>query len=281
MSASHDAARLRRLAVSLYAAPDEMPVEAFCAMLAARGIGGVGLTARAVEGMAPAALAGLLRRHDLVASSLNSAGYVLHADADAARRQAELDARLFDAAAELGAPVNLILGGTLHGAPGGMALPEARARAEAGLDALLARALAAGVRLSLEPMHPAAIGTRSVVNQLSVASALIAARPALGITLDVYHSWWDADLPAFVAAHPARLLVVQLSGLHVPPDGSAPRRAELAEAPPELGWLVRALADAGHHGVLEYEVFHGPLGAPEVGGLLDRAVASFLDLTAT
>jgi sugar phosphate isomerase/epimerase len=275
-------ARLRRLSASLYLAPEDLPVEAFCAMLAARGLGGIGLTARAVGAMRPAALAALLRRHDLVATSLNSAGYVLHADPAAARQQAELDARLFEAAAELGAPVNLILGGTLHGGAAGRPMPlaEARARAVEGLDRLLDRAARLGVRLSLEPMHPAAVGTRSVVNQLSVARALLAARPALGLTLDLYHSWWDADLPGVVAEEVARLFVVQVCGLEVPADGRAPRRAELSAGPPELRWLVNALAAAGHEGLLEYEAFHDQLGSPDPAALLDRAAADVLALAA-
>uniref|UniRef100_UPI0022EB939A hypothetical protein n=1 Tax=Falsiroseomonas oryzae TaxID=2766473 RepID=UPI0022EB939A len=63
---------LRRCAVSLYAMPDDLPLDRFCAMVAARGLGGVGLTARAVQALEPAALGALLRAHGLVATSLNS-----------------------------------------------------------------------------------------------------------------------------------------------------------------------------------------------------------------
>jgi sugar phosphate isomerase/epimerase len=117
--ATHSTARtlLRRFAVSLYGAPPGYPVAAFCALLAARGIGGIGLTPDAVSMMEPDGLASLLARHDLRASSLNSAGYLLHADAQAAAIQERLEARLFDAAVALDTPVNVIPGGLLHAGP--------------------------------------------------------------------------------------------------------------------------------------------------------------------
>ena len=271
--------RLRRFAVNLYAAPPDLPVERFCAMLAARGIGGVGLTARAVEAARPEALARLLRDHDLRASSLNSAGYVLHADPAAAAAQAALDTRLFEAAGALDAPVNVILGGTLHAAMDGAAPPlrEARRRAEEGLARLAERARALGVRLALESMHPLALGTKGCVNQLSHARAL-ARREGTGLTLDLYHSWWDDDLPAAIAED--EILVAQICGLIVPADGAPPLRAELADGPADLALFLRDLDAAGYAGAVEYEVFWGPMGQPEPEALLDRAVRDWLALTA-
>jgi sugar phosphate isomerase/epimerase len=272
-----EASRLRRLAVSLYAAPPDCALEDFCAMLARRGIGGIGLTARAVEAHGPDALARLLRAHDLVATSLNSAGYVLHDDPARAAAQAALDTRLFEAAQALGAPINVILGGTLHA--GGLDLPAARARSAEGLAALASRARQCGVRLSLEPMHPMAIGLRSAINQLSQARPLAAQYPEVGLTLDFYHSWWDAELVPTIQAEPERLFVVQICGVEVPPDGGAPRRAELAAGPRDLALMLQALHQAGYAGPLEYEVFWEQIGRPAPELLLDRAMRDHHALT--
>jgi sugar phosphate isomerase/epimerase len=268
------------MSVSLYAAPDDMPLEEFCAMLAARGMGGIGLTARAVDSHPPAALRALLARHGLVATSLNSAGYVLHAGREEAERQAALDSRLLAAAEALDAPVNVILGGLLHGRDAARlpTLAEARARSAEGLDTLARRARRAGVRLALEPMHPAAIGTRSCVNTLEQALALIAGRDGIGLTLDLFHSWWDPALHAVIAGHAERLFAVQICGLDLPADGGAPRRAELAAGPPDLAAMIAALERAGYRGLLEYEVFHAQMGAPDTGALLDRAMRDVLAL---
>jgi sugar phosphate isomerase/epimerase len=277
------AERLRRLSFNLYMAPPDCGVDAFCAMAATRGAGGVGLTARAVEAMAPADLARLLRRHDLACTSLNSTGYVLHADPAAAAAQARLDDLLFAAAQALGAPINVILGGTLQGAAPGQpapALRDARARAADGLERLATRARAAGVRLALEPMHPVALGTKGCINQLSHARALAARHAEVGLTLDFHHSWWDEDLVPAIAEAPQDILVVQVCGQDVPADGGAARRAELSAGPADLALFLRDLDAAGYAGALEYEVFWDQMGRPDLPGLLDRAVRDYLALTA-
>jgi sugar phosphate isomerase/epimerase len=263
-------------------APPDCDIARFCAMAAARGVGGVGLTARAVEALSPQALAKLLHAHDLRCTSLNSTGYVLHADPEAAAAQARLDDLLFAAAQVLDAPVNVILGGTLHGATATLpALPlrTARQRAAMGLDRLAARARESGVRLALEPMHPTAFGTKGCINQISHARVLSDRHAEVGLTLDFHHSWWDQDLSATIAAVPADILVVQICGQIVPPDGTAARRAELSQGPADLALFMQDLDAAGHDGAIEYEVFWDQMGQPDPEGLLDRAVRDFLTLT--
>ena len=247
-------------------------------MLAVRGFGGIGLTAREVDATSPRALRQLLAAHGLVATSLNSAGSVLHAEPVAARAQAALDDRLFAAAAELGAPVNLIPGGLLHAAPG-TSLVDARALVAEGIARLAERARREGVRLSLEPFHPMAIGLRGCINQISAAIEAIAPFPWLGLTLDLHHSWWDAELETLLREQAHRIMLIQVCGIELPEDGSAPRRAELGAAGTQEVRRILHLADqAGYTRGTEYEVFHEQLGAPDVETLLDRAAADLLEL---
>lgn len=271
--------RLSRFAVSAYAAPWDCPTERFCGLLAEHGFGGIGLTAREVNASSPPALRRLLSAHGLRATSLNSAGYVLHADRAAARAQAELDDRLFATAAELDAPVNLIPGGLLQAAPG-ISLADARSRAAEGIAHLAERARREDVRLALEPFHPMAIGPRGCINQISAALAAIAPYPWMGLTLDLHHSWWDADLEALLRDHPHRIMLIQVCGIALPADGAAPRRAELgASGMQEVRRILRLAAAAGYASGIEYEVFHDQVGAPDVEALLDRAAAELLKLT--
>lgn len=268
----------RRFAVSLYGAPPDFPLDRFCALLAARGIGGIGLTPPVLLAMPPADLAAMLARHGLRASSLNSAGYVLHADAEAAAAQAHLDARLFAAAALLEAPVNVIPGGLLHAAPGA-GLAALRAASRQGLADLDARAGRQGVTLSLEPMHPMALGLRGCINHLAAARRAVAGLSRTGLTLDLFHSHWDDGIDGLLREAVELLRVVQISGVTLPRDGGPPRRAALGSGEIDVASFLRALDVAGYRGMIEYEVFFDAMGGPEPAALIDGALAGMRALT--
>ncbi|NKC31200.1 sugar phosphate isomerase/epimerase family protein [Falsiroseomonas selenitidurans] len=269
---------LRRLAISLYGAPPDLPVEDFCALLARHGIGGIGLTPPVFAALAPEAIAAMLTRHGLRAASLNSAGYLLHADPAEAAAQAALEARLLATGRLLGAPVNVIPGGLLHTRPGpGGADPAAlRAATRRALAGLAARA--DGAVLALEPMHPMALGLRSVLNQIDAARAALAPLPGFGLTLDLFHSHWDAGLEALLDQAPGLLRVVQICGVDLPADGGPPRRAALDRGQVDVGGFLRALDAAGYGGMLEYEVFWDAMGRPAAEDLVQDAVRGFLSL---
>ncbi|TVQ38218.1 MAG: sugar phosphate isomerase/epimerase [Geminicoccaceae bacterium] len=271
------AAERRRLAINHYAAPPDCPIDVFCGLLEAEGCGGVGLVARSLAELPLPRLAHCLADHGLVATSLNSTGYVLHADPVAAERQARLDDQLFEAALLLGAPINLIPGGMLHG---GLALAAARTQALDGIARLMERANAAGVVLALEPMHPVGIGTKGCINQLSDTCRIMDLNPGLGLTLDLFHSWWDADLVATIQAETARLRVVQVCDVALPPDGSAPRRVPLGEGVLDVADFLQRLGAAGYAGMIEYELFADQLGAPPIRPLVHHGVQTLAGLLA-
>lgn len=270
---------LRGLAVSFYAAPDDCSLERFCSLLAARGIGGLGLTSRATQDRTPEQVGSLLAAHDLVGTSLNSGGYFLHADEGRARAQRELDARLLEWASVLQVPLNVIPGGVDDARATGqpVTVSEARRRAQTALEELAGRAAALGVRLSLEPMHPLGLPDKGCVNQLSAARAAIADLPGVGLTLDLFHSWWDADLAGTVASAVDDLLVVQVCGVVTGPPGTPPRRTDMALGSVDVGELLDQLDAAGRTAPVEFEVMQFQQ-AQELTELLDRAVRDWVHL---
>jgi sugar phosphate isomerase/epimerase len=270
---------LRELSVSLYAAPVDCSLERFCRLLADRGIGGVGLTVRATQDRTPEQVAALLAAHDLVGTSLNSAGYFLHADEGRARAQRELDTRLLDWASVLQVPLNVIPGGVDDARATGerVTLGEVRRRAQAALEELAARAATLGVRVSLEPMHPLELPDKGCINQLSAARAAVAELPGVGLTLDLFHSWWDADLTDTIASAVDDLLVVQVCGVVTGPAGTLPRRTGMALGSVDVSELLNKLDAAGRTAPVEFEVMQFQQ-AQEVTGLLDRAARDWVQL---
>ncbi len=130
--------------------------------------------------------------------------------ADAAHRSDMRDdnRRYVDEAAALGAPCLIVVAGGLpqYARPGSAPSKDivgTRAMIEDGLAELLAYARTAKLPLALEPLHPMYCADRAAVNTLAQALDIAqrldpqrtgAPGSALGVAVDVYHTWWDPDL---------------------------------------------------------------------------------------
>ncbi len=125
---------------------------------------------------------------------------------DAAHRQAVHDdnRRAVDEAVALGAPCLVIVAGglpqfTREGSAPSNDIAAARAAIHDGLAEMLEYAEAAGMPLALEPLHPMMAAERCAVNTLRQALDLCDALDpgrsrGLGVTVDVYHVWWDYEV---------------------------------------------------------------------------------------
>lgn len=133
---------------------------------------------------------------------------------------------------------------------------QARTLVVAGLREVAAAARAAGVRLGLEPSHPAQHDTVSFVNTVADAEALLeeAGLPDVGVMVDTYNLWHER--PEAVAA-----IADRVTGVHIsdePPDLERTDRVLPGEGGRQSAELVRALVDAGWNGYLDVEIFSTP-----------------------
>ena len=138
------------------------------------------------------ASAAMIRSSGLRVVSLCRGGFFPSQSPDG--RQAAIDdnRRAVDEAAAIGAPLIVLV----CGAEPGMPLCEARKQIVDGIAAVLPHAQAAGVKLSIEPLHPMYADSRSAVNTLAQANDMVEelACEWVGVTVDVYHLWWDPAL---------------------------------------------------------------------------------------
>jgi len=182
--------------------------------------------------------------------------------------------RAVDEAAALGAPALVLVCGGLFG----RTLAEARARVSAGLEALAPHALAAGVTLAVEPMHPMFCADRSVVASLAGALALCEPFPpaAVGIALDTYHVWWDERVFELIAAAGERIACFQLADWVVPlPADVLVGRGLPGTGHVDFAPLLAAVAAAGYTGPIEVEVFDADLWARPGEEVLRDTIAAY------
>jgi sugar phosphate isomerase/epimerase len=100
--------------------------------------------------------------------------------------------RVIDEAVVIGAPLIVLV----CGAVGGVPLADARGQIADALQQLSPYAEQGNIRLGIEPLHPMYSDSRSAINTLSQANDMVEKlnSPTVGVTLDVYHLWWDDRL---------------------------------------------------------------------------------------
>jgi sugar phosphate isomerase/epimerase len=239
---------------------------------AARGIRAVSPWRDQVAAAGLAATSRRLREHGLELSGYCRGGMFTYTDA--AGRQAVRDdnRRALDEACTLGAPcLVLVVGGlpgALAGQPAHRDLPGARAQVTEGIAALLDDARERGMPLAIEPLHPMYAADRACINTMSqaldVCDALDPERSgALGIALDVYHVWWDPDLPAQIARagerrtddERSRLLAFHVCDWLTPTTHLLEDRGMMGDGVIDLPAIRQAVEAQGYAGYSEVEIF--------------------------
>lgn len=196
----------------------------------------------------------LIRRHGLTVTCLCRGG--MFPAADAAGRRAALDdnRRAVDEAAGIGARCLVLIAGGLP--EGSKDLLSAHAQVEEGLAALLPYARGANVPLAIEPLHPMYCADRACVNTLAHANDLCdRLGEGLGIALDVYHVWWDPDLPRQIARAGKRILTYHVCDWLVPTKDLLLDRGMPGDGVIDLRRIRAMVEAAGYTGHCDVEIF--------------------------
>ena len=176
--------------------------------------------------------------------------------ADEAGRRAALDdsKRAVDEAAAIGARCLVVLGGGLP--PGSKDLAGAHAQVRDGLAALLPHARAANMPLAIEPLHPMTAADRCCINTLAHANDLCdELGEGTGVAVDVYHVWWDPDLPRQIARAGKRILTYHVCDWLVPTRDLVFDRGMPGDGVIDL-CAIRAMVEAtGYAGHIDVEIF--------------------------
>src|SRR5271170_777591 len=196
---------------------------------------------------------------------------------DAKGRQAAVDEnkRIIDEAAALGAPLIVLV----CGASPGQSLFTSRAQIAEALAAILPHARACGIKLGIEPLHPMYADSRSAVNTMTQALdlALDLKNDHIGVTVDVFHLWWDDRLQAEIArcGREGKLFSFHICDWKNQPVDMLNDRGLMGEGVinvPEIrGWVEQA----DFRGFNEVEIFSNRYWAMEQGEFLKQIIAAY------
>jgi sugar phosphate isomerase/epimerase len=225
-----------------------------------------------VEGCARAGISAIAPWRDIVqATGVERAGKLIRANGltvtclcrggmfsagDESGRRAVLDDnhRAVDEAAAIGARCLVLIAGGLP--QGSKDIAGAHAQVRDGISVLLPYARAAGVPLAIEPLHPMYAADRACVNTLAHANDLCDLLGAgLGIAVDVYHVWWDPDLPRQIARAGSRILTYHVCDWLVPTRDILLDRGMPGDGVIDLRGIRKMVEAAGYAGHCDVEVF--------------------------
>jgi sugar phosphate isomerase/epimerase len=217
----------------------------------------IGLWRDKVAELGLATTAATVRAAGLHVSSLCRGGFFTHSDSDARAAAAADNRTAITEAAMLGAGALILVAGGL--VPGSRNLAQARQMIADAIGDLVPFAQRAGVRLGIEALHPMFCADRCVISRLGEAIDLAALFPAeaVGVVVDTYHVWWDAQLAADIARSAGRIVSYQLCDWIVPlPPDMLLGRGHLGDGFIDFRTITAQVLAAGYSGFAEVEIFN-------------------------
>jgi sugar phosphate isomerase/epimerase len=175
----------------------------------------------------------------------------------AADRAAKIDdnRRAIDEAAAIGAEVLVLV----CGAAPDRDIAGARQMVADGVAAIAPYAAERGVRLGIEPLHPAFAAERSCITTLREAR-LLAERvgATVGVVVDVYHVWWDPERTTEIArlGESSRIVGYHVNDWLVPAQNVLMNRGMMGDGVIELRRIRGEVEGAGYRGPIEVEIFN-------------------------
>ncbi|HLA38556.1 MAG TPA: sugar phosphate isomerase/epimerase family protein [Candidatus Glassbacteria bacterium] len=244
---------------------------------AGAGVAGITVWRQWLEGRKPEVVGRLARESGLEVVSVARGGF-FPAPTEAGRQAAvEDNRRAIDEAAGLGAPILVLV----CGAAPGQSIADNLAQISEGIEALLPQAEQCGVRLGIEPLHPLYADTRSAIVKMKTANDVCEAigSPWLGITVDVYHVWWDPDLEAEIerAAGSGRLFSFHICDWKTPLEDLLNDRGLMGEGIADVRGIRGLMEKHGFRGFNEVEIFSNRWWAANQHVFLGKIIEAYLE----
>ncbi len=217
----------------------------------------------------------MLQDSGLRVTSLCRGGFFPALSEDGRKTALDDNRRAIAEAHAIGAPLIVLVCGAVPGMP----LSEARKQIAEGIAAVLPEARAAGVKLSIEPLHPMFSDARSAVNSLTDANDMAAELDDghVGVTVDVYHVWWDSRLEAEIRRAGRRILSFHVCDWRTPTRDLLNDRGLMGEGCIDIRSIRSWVEQAGFKGDIEVEIFSDAWWATDQQAFLEKITASYLE----
>lgn len=229
-----------------------------------------------VQAQGTAAAGRMVRDSGLRVSSLVRGGLFTAPDVTGRRAAIADNLRAIEEAEAIGSDCLILVSGGLVGKD----IAGSRQMVRDGIEELLPHAMAAGIRLGIEPLHPMMVADRSVITSLGEAGDLVEAiaSPGLGVIVDVYHVWWDAALEQEIRRAGPTILGLHVSDWVTPIMGQLTSRGMMGDGCIDLRSISTSVRAAGYTGPVEIEILSDHWWSLPADVVLDTSIARFVDV---
>ncbi|WFB37236.1 sugar phosphate isomerase/epimerase [Kiritimatiellota bacterium B12222] len=229
-----------------------------CSAFAAAHVPAITLWRQAVEPVGLDAARKMVDDAGLRVTSLCRGGFFPAKDAAGRQKAIDENKQIVDEAVALGAPAIVLVCGAVPG----QSLKESRKQIQDGIAAVLPYAKAAGIKLSIEPLHPIYAADRSAVNTMAQARRMCeqlngSGENHVGIALDVYHVWSDDALEQEIIACSQKdwLHAFHICDWKVEQSDTLQDRGLMGEGVIDIKEIRGWMDAANYRGDIEVEVF--------------------------
>lgn len=246
----------------------------------AAGVGAISVWQDAVAswGGGCSAAGAMIREEGLDVACYVRGGFFTALEGAERTRAIDENKRIIDEAAEIGAPLLVLV----CGATPGQSLFESRKQISDGIGATVEHAAKAGVKLGIEPLHPMYADSRSAVNSMSQANAICdeIGHSNLGITVDVFHTWWDDRLQSelTIAGEKDRIFSFHICDWKNLPEDMLNDRGIMGEGVINVSQIRNWVHAAGFNGYEEVEIFSNRYWAMDQDEYLGKIIDAYADL---
>lgn len=221
----------------------------------AAGVKGITVWRDALEGKNIKQTGDMLREHDLSIVSLCRGGFFPGKELTTRKKAIDDNRKAIEEAAELGTSMLVLV----CGADPSQSLEESRKQIHDGIAEVLPEAATAGVKLTIEPLHPMYADSRSAINTLAQANDMAEAlnSPWVGVAVDVYHLWWDPFLEKEIkrCGENGNLSAFHICDWKTPTSDMLLDRGLMGEGCIHVRKIRSWVEDAGFDGFNEVEIF--------------------------
>ena len=219
------------------------------------GVKGITVWRDALKGRNIKQTGKMLLDHGLTVVSLCRGGFFPGKDLNKRKSAIDDNRRAIDEATELGTSMLVLV----CGADPSQGLEDSRKQIHDGIAAVIPHASAAGVKLTIEPLHPMYADARSAINTLAQANDMAEElnSPWVGVAVDVYHLWWDPFLEKEIkrCGEKGNLMAFHICDWKVPTTDMLLDRGLMGEGCIPLKKIRSWVEAAGFKGFSEVEIF--------------------------